>query len=585
MRVITSGEHYGALVDRQFDFVRYFDALVRDGMNGTRIFLAYREQPGAFNIADNSLAPPVERFLCPWRRSDEAGYFDGGNRFDLTRWDEAYFARLKKLMQAAMERDIVVEANLFSAFYGDKSWATHPFNGRNNINGVGDCPWNEALTRKHPKLVAFQEAYVRKLATILREFPNVYFEICNEPYTGGVDMEWHDHIADILAAALKPRAGQPAANGPRAAVLTSHLISWNVANGSKAVTNVHPAVSLLNFHYASPPDAVAANARHGRPIGDNETGFRGTNDAPYRMEAWEFLFAGGALFNHLDYSFIPGHEDGTHSISSTTPGGGGPALRRQFRVLRDFLAEFAPAEARPLEQVIIGGIPASHSARAYGQPGTRYGLYFRPVSTPTSFSVRWTGFLIPEMDGLHRLHTVSNDGIRVWIDDTVLIDNWTDHGTVEDTAPIRFTKGRRYALKVEYFYRGGDATARLLWTQPGKIREPVRAAALASGKGPGLQGEYFSGVQLDGSQHLFTRTDAAVDFSWGQAGLQQPQTLHSPPLAPVVELPPGKWTAAWLNPFDGSILSEETFVHLGGRRAFSVSSVALDAICLIRARP
>lgn len=303
------------------------------------------------------------------------------------------------------------------------------------------------------------------------------------------------------------------------------------------------------------------------------------------MEAWEFLLAGGALFNHLDYSFIPGREDGTHPIRSGTPGGGGPALRRQFRVLRDFLAEFALAESRPLEQIIVGGVPASHSARAYGQPGIRYGLYFRPVSTPSSFSVRWTGFLIPDMDGEHILHTLSNDGIRVWIDGKTLIDNWTDHGTVEDAAPIRLTKGRRYGLKVEYFYNGGDATARLLWTRPGKTREPVRAPALASGNGPGLQGEYFSGVQLSGSQRLFARTDASVDFSWGQEGPRRPQDFHSPTLAPVVELPPGKWTVAWFNPFDGSILSEETFVHLGGRKTFPISSVAPDAVCLIRARP
>lgn len=585
IHVIASGEHYGALVDRQFDFVRYFDALARDGMNGTRVFLAYREQPGSFNIDANSLAPPVERFLCPWRRSDQPGYFDGGNRFDLTLWDDAYFARLKQLMQAAKERDIIVEANLFSAFYSDKSWATHPFNERNNINGVGGCPWNEALTRKHPRLVEFQTAYVRKLAATLREFPNVYFEICNEPYTGGVDMQWHDYITDILAAALKPRADQPAANSPRATIPTSHLISWNVANGSTAVASVHPAISLLNFHYASPPDAVAANARHGRPIGDNETGFRGTNDAPYRMEAWEFMLAGGALFNHLDYSFIPGREDGTHRMTPTTPGGGGPGLRRQFRVLRDFLAEFAPAESWPLKNVIVDGIPTSHSARAYGQPGTRYGLYFRPVGTSPSFSVRWTGFLVPDKDGEHTLYTVSNDGIRVSIDDKTLIDNWTDHATVEDTAPIAFTKGRRYALKVEYFYGGGDGTARLLWTQPGKSREPVAASALSSINGPGLHAEYFSGVQLDASQRLFVRTDATLDFSWGQDGIRSPQNSDPTFLTPVVELPAGKWKVEWLNPYDGSIVAQDTFVHLGGRKTLSASPATPDAICLIRARP
>ena len=56
---------------------------------------------------------------------------------------------------------------------------------------------------------------------------------------------------------------------------------------------------------------LAENARLNKAIGDDETGFRGTADRPYRTEGWAFLLAGGSVYSNLDYSFTPDHEDGT----------------------------------------------------------------------------------------------------------------------------------------------------------------------------------------------------------------------------------------------------------------------------------
>ena len=60
-------------------------------------------------------------------------------------------------------------------------------------------------------------------------------------------------------------------------------------NGSGKVTEPDPSVSILNYHYASPPDAVAQNYGLNRVIGCNETGFKGTGDTYYRQEAWDFV--------------------------------------------------------------------------------------------------------------------------------------------------------------------------------------------------------------------------------------------------------------------------------------------------------
>ena len=59
--LITSGEHYGAVLNLDFDYVKYLDALSRDSLNLTRIFSgAYLETQGAFRIERNTLAPAGE---------------------------------------------------------------------------------------------------------------------------------------------------------------------------------------------------------------------------------------------------------------------------------------------------------------------------------------------------------------------------------------------------------------------------------------------------------------------------------------------------------------------------------------------
>ncbi|MBM4001585.1 MAG: hypothetical protein FJ297_18970 [Planctomycetes bacterium] len=121
--LVTSGEHYGAVLNLDFDYVAYLDELQSHGLNHTRAFSGiYREDRGAFGITDNTLAPQPNRYICPWARSGEPAYRDGGNRFDLTRYDDAYFARLKDFLAQADRRGIVVELNLFRPMYEDSMW-------------------------------------------------------------------------------------------------------------------------------------------------------------------------------------------------------------------------------------------------------------------------------------------------------------------------------------------------------------------------------------------------------------------------------------------------------------------------------
>src|SRR2546430_10089539 len=137
--LITSGEHYGAVLNLDFDYAKYLDTLAKDGLNLTRTFSgAYVEPVGAFNIASNTLAPGAGRFICPWARGDTPGYANGGNKFDLTKWDETYFKRLKDFVAQAGKRGIVVEMNLFCPMNDESQWRASPLNAINKVKGIGE---------------------------------------------------------------------------------------------------------------------------------------------------------------------------------------------------------------------------------------------------------------------------------------------------------------------------------------------------------------------------------------------------------------------------------------------------------------
>lgn len=353
--LITSGEHYGAVLNRAFDYRRYLDTLAEDNLNLTRVFTGlYREVPGSFGILRNTLAPEEKDFVQPFRRI-------GPQRYDLEHWNDEYFSRFRDFVQHAGKLGIVVEVTLFTTYYNDTHWSLSALNAKNNVQGIGRVASTEVLTMKEADLVSVQERFVRKLVNELRAFDNVYYEVCNEPYFHGVTPEWQRHITRVVADTESP-------SGPR------HLISLNVANGQALVQEPDPNVSIFNFHYARPPVTVGMNYALAKPIGNNETGFDGTADFVYRIQGWDFLMAGGALYNNLDYSFAVGFEDGSFPVPGDQPGGGSPAFRRQLKVLRTFFDSIPYVQMKPNPALIAGGVPDDGSALTLAGKGT-VGLY------------------------------------------------------------------------------------------------------------------------------------------------------------------------------------------------------------------
>lgn len=383
MALIGSGEHYGAVLNRDFDFHKYLQALETGGLNYTRLFTgSYVELPAkSFGILRNDLAPAPGRLIAPWARSLEDGYAGGGKRFDLTQWSPEYFSRLHDFLAEAARRGVVVEITLFSSQYGEPQWNLSPFKQDNNVNRTDAIDWKKLNTLQNGNILEYQEQYVRKLVREANGFPNVIFEIANEPwsdrpvladvvnpylftsrdqYPNSVD------LPDELTMAWQNRVTEWV-RSEESKLPNRHLLAQNCCNFRYAMRQPLAGVDIVNFHYAY-PEAALLNYGLGTALSYDETGFLGRSDDGYVRQAWNFMLSGGGVFDMLDYSFSVGHEDGSDR-EANGPGGGSPDLRRRLHILSEFLQELPLVEMSPDTQTVrhAGGVVTHMLSSARGE--------------------------------------------------------------------------------------------------------------------------------------------------------------------------------------------------------------------------
>ncbi|UCD53372.1 MAG: hypothetical protein JSW27_12125, partial [Phycisphaerales bacterium] len=103
-----------------------------------------------------------------------------------------------------------------------------------------------------------------------------------------------------------------------------------------------------------------------------------------------------------------------------------------------------------------------------------------PQGLPSdNFAVRWTGEIEAQHTEAYKLTTGSDDGVRVWLNGELIIENWSNHDRAQDTSdPIELVAGQRYPIVYEGYEAGGEAEWQLYWESPSTPQELVPQSAL-----------------------------------------------------------------------------------------------------------
>lgn len=172
-----------------------------------------------------------------------------------------------------------------------------------------------------------------------------------------------------------------------------------------------------------------------------------------------------------------------------------------------------------------------------------------------SFSVVWTRQVSFD-PGYYRFYAQSDDGVRVWIDDALVMDYWRAMDYEWHYLNWTYLEGH-HTVKVEYYEGAGGARIHFWWekgspVQPTPIPKPSPGKTPVPIPDPDLpapwRGEYFDNPNLSGSP-ILARDDAKIDFNWGWG-------------APDSRLPDDDFSVRWTNEIEFS----------GGRYTFSTFS-------------
>jgi hypothetical protein len=190
-----------------FDFAAYVNKLVAHNHNFTLLWQT--ELPTLCGLPTTTSSPPDFTVTpMPWQRSGPDNASDGKLKFDLTKFNQIYFDRLRERVQLLGAARIYAGVYFFSAQWllrfrcpGDG----YPFTGSNNTNGIDDGGGTGATTMTAPNAItAIQDAFVEKVIDTLNDLPNVLWIVSNEAPPNST--WWNSHL---ITLARSYEAGKP----------------------------------------------------------------------------------------------------------------------------------------------------------------------------------------------------------------------------------------------------------------------------------------------------------------------------------------------------------------------------------------
>jgi hypothetical protein len=387
-------EHYGAVLNRNFNYVSYLEEAADKQATLSRCFLLFRELEGLPWNPHSPCKPIPGEYLAPFARTGPGYATDGFLKFNLDVWDEEYFGRLHGFLAEAAKRGVVVELTLFSNAYGDPVWDLNPFNVKNNVNGVGDVAWQDYNSMSNAALFEHQLAYTRKVVREVNAHDNFYFEVCNEPFG---DHMGHVNATDVEAwqAAIRATIREEEAQLPKRHLIFQVPTERPRAEGKLDPLFAEPSIDAINIHdyqkltfrgiALQPLNQFMQRDLHleriaymwsichagGKPmVFDEDNASTNTLDVEgwttHRKRAWVTVVSGGH-YDMIDFSIQSGGQER-----------GTPASRAHIRTWMEHLSAFMRnvdfIHAAPVRD-FCAEVPAHTLAVTLANPGQEYVIY------------------------------------------------------------------------------------------------------------------------------------------------------------------------------------------------------------------
>jgi hypothetical protein len=371
--LLTATEHYGAVMNRPFDYRAYLADAADKGITLTRLFMLFRELQTPINPY-STCKPETPDYIAPFARTGPGRALDKELKYDLDRPNPEFFERLHGFLSLASDYGIIVEIVFLSNTYNDNIWALNPLNAENNINGLSTIHWPEYMSRRHDDLFERQAAHVRRIVTETNQYDNIIYEICNEPggnFAGSTDNPSLDEVNAWLDTLIR------LVRDTEADLPNQHLIAgqeafsyvpWEQPSDRSFgamdydIVNLHPLPNTTynagHYHLGdfmskqltlrAMRDFGLATYRASKPLNQDEDNvasqYKDTEAwTIHRKRAWVTLMTGNH-YDYIDFSIIIRHETGTAESRAQ--------IRSWMKHLSDFIHSLDLVKARPLPDLV-----------------------------------------------------------------------------------------------------------------------------------------------------------------------------------------------------------------------------------------
>ena len=193
------------------------------------------------------------------------------------------------------------------------------------------------------------------------------------------------------------------------------------------------------------------------------------------------------------------------------------------------------------------------------------------------FGLKFTGYINVPTDGQYTFYTYSDDGSKLYIGTTQVVDNDGGHAEQERSGTIGLKAGK-HAITIPYFEGGGGQTLSVSYSGPGAAKQVIPASAFyrvnttttttpppgSTNTGTGLRGEYFNNKTLT-APSVLTRNDAIIDFDWGMG-------------SPAASVNVDNFSVRWTGQVEAPVSSNYVFTTIGddGIRLWVNNNLVID---------